>query len=478
MHRRTAVSIEDLTFPDINDYLQYADQFFMNQNMQFLGDDPYSILNYTNSLVFIYLYKFAAESPGIAFLNHLFYNNYRRPTPFHENIRSTSVSLGKTWPELLNSFHTASFFSGSRADTARFLNDANLFGQWYYKDAPTASNSVKKSFDPYAMQSFYLAPQSSHGDTLIAILGGTTAQSSTNIGKTWAASMILRKQTGDSIAPVTLDSQGNGFLIIPDWKNSEELIFVVTNGHPSQKLDYTVSFQFCPVTYTSDSIYNISAASSDSQSFASVLLDTKSDLRCPLEITIQSNKSILDSAREHSLKPLSSTFQLSYPLFWSNEQASDSVSIALFINIPLKSIFQYDSVSIYKWNQSSLQWDRTTSVVTDTTDTLKMKLGVSEPGIYAVFTPVDTKSEKIVAYPNPIRKSKHRIVKFDGGNISEIRIYNISGALIFRSFEKEWNLKNNNGRDIIPGLYTAIIVFQSETGSKPATVYRKILVAP
>jgi hypothetical protein len=76
-----------------------------------------------------------------------FENNYLNKTPFHENQRLTASPWG-TMGYLLGDFHTSSFFSGTRADTGRFINDAILYLQWSYQETNSSAGNMQKTVNP------------------------------------------------------------------------------------------------------------------------------------------------------------------------------------------------------------------------------------------------------------------------------------------------------------------------------------------
>ena len=66
LDRGSAVMMEETIFDYIDDYLQYTDSYFLNPGMSFLNQIQNNVI-YTNSLLILYLYKFAGNTPGIDF---------------------------------------------------------------------------------------------------------------------------------------------------------------------------------------------------------------------------------------------------------------------------------------------------------------------------------------------------------------------------------------------------------------------------
>ena len=474
----SAVMMEETIFDYIDDYLQYTDSYFLNPGMSFLNQIQNNVI-YTNSLLILYLYKFAGNTPGIDFLRNVFENNYLKKTPFHENLRLTALSMGKQWVDLLGDFHTSSFFSGTRADTGRFLNDAILYLQWSYQETNSSAGNMQKTVNPYGMARFHFTSRNDHNDTLFITLRSVEQKYYSDLGRTWDANMIIRKSTGDSVVPLQLDSCGNGTISVPGWKSTDEIIVLVTNGHPSLKSDFAVSFQYCDVTYIAGSSQVIPADTNDKNNKASVLLYTKKDLRCPLDISKIEDQELIDSARTNSLKPLSSLFLVDYPAAWNSSSAADSVSITLTIFTGSSDLTS--KASIYRWDADLSSWESTGQGIIDTTGNKNITKSIASPGVYAVFAPLDiTGSKGIVAYPNPVHlKKRQDNVTFAGADIMEIKIYGSNGSLVYSTFsDNSWPLKNSRNESVIPGLYYAVIKYKDNVDYRTETARKKILVIP
>ncbi|NLG18167.1 MAG: hypothetical protein GX556_12615 [Fibrobacter sp.] len=474
----SAVLMEETVFGYIDDYLQYTDFYFRNPGMSFLNQTTENIV-YTNSLLMLYLCKFAGDSPGIGFIRDVFDNNYKKLTPFHKNLRSTSASMGHLWTDLLAAFHTSSFFSGTRADTSRFLNDAGLFLQWSYDEGNYSPDAIQKAVNPYGMARFHIPPQSVRDDTLFIFLSSLSRQYYTDLGRTWAANLIIRTHEQDSVLNLHLDSLGNGTAMFPDLNEIDDIIVLVTNGHPSLVRDYIVSFQHCGINYKAGSSQSIAATSVDKQSSASVQLYTKKDLRCPLQISDTLDNRLIDSAQAHYLKPISSLFHISFPAVWSSSMSGDSISATL--TMYPESSQQIDDASIYVWNSSSSLWAKSGNPIIDTSGTVNITRTITDPGIYAVFVP-KTNSHKgsILASPNPVRlKGKQGQVRFTGAEILEVRIYSSTGSLVYKTVtDNLWHLNNSENKSVAPGLYHAIITFKNNETYRTETARRKIMVTP
>ena len=209
----------------------------------FSGSEDLSV--YTNSLLTKFLFEKATGAPRIDFIRSMFFNDYNDATSFYSNLQTTAQSFGFPWATILNNFHTASFYSGSRADTARFLADAPLMPQWDYSaDRPVpGASSLTKTVNPFGMQWFDLVQDSTHGDTLIVNLSCETRNGDGSLFPVWGASCIARGKTRpDSIIALSVSATGKAVLRIADWRSRQEALLIVSNGDSSAARNATISF--------------------------------------------------------------------------------------------------------------------------------------------------------------------------------------------------------------------------------------------
>jgi len=226
----SAVLMEELAFPDINDYLQYVSSYFSNPKVSLLGDDDV----YMNSIVLKYLYEKAIRGGGnIGIVKAVHENNLaQRNITFHQNItKSVSSQAGREWAAVLNGFHAESYFTGSRARPWAFVSDAELMGAWKLPVATSADTSA--NIRAYSLGLFMYKPQPDHGDTLVLSISGQRDASAS--GATWGASAIVAEGAGDSagIVPISVDSKGYGRLELTGWSGKSYCLIVATNAGQS-----------------------------------------------------------------------------------------------------------------------------------------------------------------------------------------------------------------------------------------------------
>ena len=219
----TAVSMEELGFDDVNDYLQYSTGYFAAPDTPMLTDGVPDV--YSNGLLALYLYRFAAGSPGISFVKNVYTTNLAQPISFHRSLVSTAAGMGTTFDSLLSGFHTGSFFTDDRADTTRFLPDAALLPQISITATATATAPTRiLTVRPYAVGLFGLESGPGQSDTI----------------------HIRGVAAGDHVRPVLLvqtdpttiseyrvlerDNEGRFSTDVLHWKRLFRAVVVVTNA--------------------------------------------------------------------------------------------------------------------------------------------------------------------------------------------------------------------------------------------------------
>jgi len=229
----SAVLMEELAFPDINDYLQYVSSYFSNPKVSLLSDDDV----YMNSILFKYLYEKAIPGGGnIGIVKAVHDNNLaQRNISFHQNITKSVLSqAGREWAATLNDFHVESYFTGARARPWAFVSDAKLMAAW--KTPATAARAdTSANIRAYSMGLFMYKPQPNHDDTLVLLISGQRDASAS--GATWGAGAIVTEGAGDSAGIVHIDINQNGVgrLEIADWNKRSSCLLVLTNAVPSTK---------------------------------------------------------------------------------------------------------------------------------------------------------------------------------------------------------------------------------------------------
>jgi len=486
----SAVLMEELGFDYINDYLQYSGDFFNDPGMSFFDYLPPSDMRiYSNSLLVKYLFEKTAGPQRIDFVRNILFNNYAVMVPFYPNLRAASLSSGSSWTAVLNRFHTASYYTGLRADSSRFLADAGIMGTWgYTHDVPSSSFSVTKQVNPYGMRVFSFAPDSADEDTAGFVLQCGTTNQDTVPFPSWAASCIVRGKTGpDTILPLTIDTSCRAAWRLPGWKSKNDILIVVSNGAPSETRNAAVYFTHCPITYHQGDTQTFRVAAPDSQSSLAVALAANNDLVCSLFVDIADPSSY----NLPSSKPLlSSLFRIMFPSFWGNDA---SVSGTVLVRIPhiaalrKENSIANDSIRVLRWNAPSSSWEKAagTAAPVDTISWRSWRITAVQPGTYGIFA---SGYAALVIFPNPGRLRAGKFIRFEGNDIQEIRIYSIDGELVASSADQAfrhynsgcmWQLVNSHGKAVVPGCYRAAITRNGPaTGGKKEATLHKLLVFP
>jgi len=228
----SAVLMEELAFPDVNDYLQYITSYFSNPRIPLLSDDDNYV--YMNSIVLKYIYeKGTGGGESIGVIKAVHDNNLaQKNISFHKNLtKSVSEQTGREWASVLNGFHAESYFTGTRARQGMFVSDAGLMKTWRVPTT-TAAADTSANIDPYSVGLFMYEPQPDQGDTLFLSVSGQNEASAS--GATWGASVITADGAGGAeIIPIDIDSKGSGRLEIAGWSGKDYCILVASNAGQS-----------------------------------------------------------------------------------------------------------------------------------------------------------------------------------------------------------------------------------------------------
>ena len=493
----TSVLMEELAFDSINDYIQYSDDFFNNPKMSFM-DEVRDSRVYSNSLLTKFLHEFYQKDANSDFIKNMFFNNYAKLTSFRDDILLTCRDYSVDWADLINSFHTRSFFTGVRSVKGMFIADAPLLNEWTFTPvALDKTNSVRKRILPYGMEIFSLNPGKNDSDTLTVFFNGSmNAKDSLLTYPTWAASCIMRRPIGNDTIKTIPVSLNTGIVEVPQWRSLTGVVVIASNGLPGITRSAMVSFQACPVTYAANTSQTF--IKNASMSSIRIALTTGEDLRCSLTMeTVQD--SITALLVKDTIAASSDLFEISFPQSWTASGSACTLSMTFSVRCNdslcghLKESVQAGTAGLYFFDQTQKRWISQSASLTDTQDSLNFNVSLLQPGIYGILrkSTIASVTGRIVIYPNPVRQNSGA-VRFNGDNIDRISIYSVEGAVVTSlnantplplSFKKElneyvWTLRNTSDRKVMPGLYSAIVTTKDPDTGITAKYGRKILVVP
>ncbi|MBD3318147.1 MAG: hypothetical protein GF344_20380 [Chitinivibrionales bacterium] len=243
-----AVMMEELAFGHVDDYIQYSGDFFIEHTDGILDPhaSPSELKAYKNVLFTLYTYQHASTVPGIDFVWTVHEKRYRMRSPFHENILAGAAAVNRRWSELLGAFFTDSYFTGGRADTGRFIEDAALFGQWWAPtDPPGGNEGTTKIIEPYAMQTFCYEPLPSQPDTQFVSFFCTDPEAAGDLD----VRLILEApESSMKVVPFVRNDSLRGIYKIEQWQSYERLIVVAANADPLTDRSVTVFFSDSAIT--------------------------------------------------------------------------------------------------------------------------------------------------------------------------------------------------------------------------------------
>lgn len=470
-----AVTMEELAYPDVNDYVQYTLPFFSKPTISFFPENSsYYDQVYLQSLFMIYETTRMQDTISVAFPRQMYLNNFESLLPFKENIARSVVQTGCTWPQLLNKFHTASFFTGSRSDTSRFISDANKYPAWEVADDGSGLRTINEN----AVGLFDLKHKQSDYDTLHIQLQPYPASTLPVKTDSWAASILVRSDTATSIITVSLDKYGRASLIIPEWKTKAGCVVTVSSGFSDTARQYSVDFTPCRIMHDSGSIDTVYMITKSQLKPYSVI-EALSPLRCELTFSLgKMTGKMASAALLNNMQLVDSLFNIDFPLSWYNN-SKITVNLDSLPNI----------ISLYRWDPMISRWNLVTN---NNYVRQSFSAGVSSSGTFGYFTELkSTGAKKVIVFPNPqMVKNGTGAITFEGYDIKSAVVYSPSGKMVYQVPMNQiqentpqgipqhfvWALRTKQGTPVAPGIYT--LVTKRSVNNKTSTDYQKLLLLP
>jgi hypothetical protein len=250
-----AVMMEELAFPDINDYTQYSGYYFKSPTSFSVFSRATDESIYSNALVCMYLYRHLTDPPHrMAFFREIMDSNFVSPRPFDTLLSKIAVRFHINWAAMLNDFHVSSFFTEKNSRDSIFIDDAPILPRLNY----TAGNSISekditKTVNPRSVQILsYIRNQNDKNILKIKIANSAPVKT-----VEMAVGCILH-HTGspqqDSIIHCPAFDSDSVLISVDSWRTWNEIIVVITNGIANNNQQTTTRFttQAGPATPTPD----------------------------------------------------------------------------------------------------------------------------------------------------------------------------------------------------------------------------------
>ncbi|KMQ50476.1 hypothetical protein CHISP_2594 [Chitinispirillum alkaliphilum] len=489
----TAVLMEDLAFPNVKDYLQYVNDFFLNPSIPFLDASFFGNIMYSNTLLTKFLTEKVDTSDNLDFIRSIYMNNFNEKISFHQNLSSVAHDFNRNWACILNDFHTQSYFTGQRSDPSLFISDAELMNSW--NTGPADAAFTTKTANPYAMQHFRFQPRAYHNDTLVVTVRGESGEYSSSLNPpTWAARAILLKENTHEIVTIPMNESASGDIIIADWLSHQDILIIATNADTAAQKDVAVYFQADTVSYQEGET-DYFAAHFPNRSQASVFIEALRPLRGKLSLSSEQSDSLLQRS-DQSFTSISGVYDLTFPPIW-DEKAEIELSLAVYNHIFSNHRVSSDLANLYFWDDLSETWEQVEAKVSGTPESKVWSSKILRPGYYSVMAPIPTDIEtdkQIVVFPNKARVSGDSPIRIQGEGIYQIKIFSIDGSLIVNYVNEStsghgtiarlseegfaWHIQNSSGSEIIPGIYYMIIKRRKNFNSASERFQRKIIILP
>lgn len=482
----TAVCMEELAFDSINDYHQYAQAYFNNPDISFFSPAVSEIV-YTNSILTIFISTRLDLHRDAGFIVSMLFNNYQERTPFEDNLAAAATSYNTTWPGIIHAFHRASLFTGTHADTTRFISDAPFFSM-RYEPAFTVIDTTHTIL-PNSVKYVRLLRDAMHGDTVVCGFGSKGRSSTQSRNGYKSCSVILnRDEKIDSILPVIIDSSGNGQVVISSWKSWDELTVVVTNGDPHFKLESTLFVQPYVVTYKESTVVFDTIIDSLHNGMAILRVTPNRDLRSEITFIPDTSGAETDSVADRRFYPVSAHYLIDIPDSWGDGAE---------LQLTLRSDLQFaatDTLFLCMSDTASGDWKELAHQSGHAGRRGKITIPVISSGKYALCVTgerVASRGPEVEVYPNPLSIGRYNgRLHIRANYVTDISIYTLSGVLVGRvtpdplaqstsSFLRtyKWDAVDGRSKPVAPGIYTAYVI-QKQPGKKRLRTHTKVLVTP
>lgn len=244
----TAVMMEDCAFPDINDYIQYSESYFKSPSRFTAFEKTIDATTYSNGLICMYIYSHPVDTADpIDFFRSIMQNNMTDAGSFDSLLLSGTNAEKQNWADLLNKFHTSSFFTSSNSSNGMFLDDAQLLPPLTYTPGDgNNEETIVKTVRPWSVQFTSYRNNNNDDSTLILYLTHPSNVPTTD----YAVRIILHSDDStihDSIMHISNTSDNLPAIVIPSWWKWDEVIVVATNGMAADYLDVELRFSTQPV---------------------------------------------------------------------------------------------------------------------------------------------------------------------------------------------------------------------------------------
>ncbi len=248
----TACMMEELGFPEVNDYSQYAVDYFENPSRFSVFGTAHDQTIYSNVLACLFLYRALAPEPrGIEWFRGIFVGNMEKPSPFTHLLDEASRGQGRTWTDILNEFHTASFYSGARSSKNRFISDAAVLPEWSYtRGGIPPGEPVELTVKPSSMRCISFVNNGNESTGILRV--SCIAHNDPGPGA-FAVRVVLRDgEDADRDSTIVLlpSSPDTTSAVAGNWTLWEEAVAVVTCGIRDGDLRLTLRFD--PVATPAD----------------------------------------------------------------------------------------------------------------------------------------------------------------------------------------------------------------------------------
>jgi len=464
----TAVYMEETVFPDVNDYLQYAQDFFwFPDSSLFYPGSPNDLHGYAVGIWPMFL----ARLHGHAAVRRIWEAVPRFPGALYPAMAQGLSGLGTSLTAAYGELARACFYTDFRANATDFPDPGN-YPPVKISDTLTVRRALEEvagGISPLAFKYTRVLADDVPQRTIEFTGYGETTHSS---GANWAALAIALDSAGrDTVYYFALNSQGIGRIRIDGWDRYDSIMLVAVNASENVRQQFK---------------FAIAASEYDTVQMASGQTRTFSHLDGQIEVGLTAAapiSGILEFSYTTTGPAGSQPIGLGhyYDLHFTPDagRALASVSLTLHYDAAFESDLagrnlRLEELGCFLWDSASSTWQFQSEAQVDRPNG-RLIFTLPQTGLVGLFRN-PTIVQKFAAYPSPADFGKISRVFFPLQNGGTLSIFTLDGLLVRKLRSSNpieydlnrfvWDGRNRQGAKVKAGLYYA--VGSNSTGTQTA----------
>ncbi|MFW5960750.1 MAG: hypothetical protein ACOCSE_06485, partial [Chitinivibrionales bacterium] len=232
----TAVMMEEAGYPEIDDYVQYANTFFLSPRLNLLPDKQDGLTEYKSGILTVWLYENYEKADLIKMTYDL---NRDSARDFNLLFKEASAEFNTSLRSLLSDFFTESWFTGYRSKEGIFLEDSEFFYTWSTNNEfLEKGRNLVREVNPYSMNTFSLRPEKDADSLFLGFRNNNQENTEELEGR-----IILHNSGGDSILDLSLFPD-TLYSINSTVSDNDTLTLVIANSSGENTASVTAGYSY------------------------------------------------------------------------------------------------------------------------------------------------------------------------------------------------------------------------------------------